>query len=491
MANHVIGNFDGNFSTTLTLFGSELSGGHIGPGVPTGSNRYSVLDNDSRDIKDDTLGGNLTLKWDVGDISVTSITGYSEVETEVFFDLDGSAIGTGNFQIQDLEQSSASQEIRLTSNYVDSRWDWLTGLYYFQSTYDQARNFSLLDPTSAPGPVLNPGNFVRENADFERDGWAAFGQANYQINDALEFTFGARYSREDVDARQFGLVQLVGVGVDSPYDNTTTETFSGFSPMLSLSYKASEYVLLYGIVSSGFRAGGFPKYPFSQDRTGIPFDNEESANYELGIKSTWLDGRLAINTAIYQIDIEDQQLSSQVDGPAGIPVEGIDNVGESTNEGAELEITWLPIDNLKLFANLGYINAEFDEYIDQEGTDRAGESVPYIPEFTANTGIEYVQQLPRGLSLTWALDYSYVDDYIVGNGVGTFDPRIPIDSFDYWNVGATLSGEKWDVTLYADNVTDEFNVLRTWQSPFHDPAQFSYDTVLPPLTVGLNATYRF
>lgn len=487
----LLADFSDTFSGTLTLFGSDLSGGQVGPGVPTGLNRYEVFDNDSRDIVDETIGGSLTLEWGVGDVAITSITGYSDVETEVFFDLDGGAIGTGNFQIQDLAQTSASQEFRIASNYDDSRWDWLGGLYYFESTYDQARNFSLLDPTSAPGPVLNPNNSVSENADFEREGWAVFGQVNYQISSSLELTLGARYSTEDVDAHQFGLVILAGVGVNSPYDNTTEETFSGFSPMTSLSYRLSEDVLLYGTISRGFRAGGFPKYPFSQDRTGIPFDKEESTNFELGIKSVLLDGTLSLNAAIYQIDIRDQQLSSQVDGPAGIPVEGIDNVGESTNTGAELEVAWLAADGLKLFANLGYINAEFDDYIDQNGTDRAGEDVPYIPPFTANLGLEYIHAVAQQFSLTWALDYSYVDDYIVGNGVGTFDPRIPIDSFDSWDISATLSSEYWDISLYVDNVTDEFNVLRTWQSPFHDPAQFSFDTVLPPRTVGVNASYRF
>ena len=149
------------------------------------------------------------------------------------------------------------------------------------------------------------------------------------------------------------------------------------------------------------------------------------------------------------------------------------------------------MDSLTLFANLGYINAEFDRYIDQNGADRAGEEVPYIPQLTANLGFEYGHGLANGLDLAWALDYSYVDDYIVGNGTGTFDPRIPISDFDYWNFSVTLSSDKWDVAVFVDNLSDEFNVLRTWQSPFHNPAQFSYDTVLPPRTVGLNATFRF
>jgi iron complex outermembrane receptor protein len=479
---------------SFTLFGSELSGGQVGPGVPTGSNKYEVFDNERRDLKDDTLGGSLSLEWELDDFLITSITGFSEAETEVFFDLDGSAIGTGNFQIQDLEQTSKSQEIRFSSNADDSQWTWLTGLYYFESTYDQARDFSLLDASSAnPSDafLFSPDNSVKENADFEREGWAGFGQVNYQINDQWEFTVGARYSSEEVTARQFGRVVLIGGTLDSPYDNTASETFEGFSPMTSLAYKLDEDVLLYATISNGFRAGGFPKYPFSQDRTGIPFENETSTNYELGMKAVLLDGQLSVNAAIYQIDIDDQQLGSQVDGPSGVPVEGIDNVGESTNKGAELELTWMPIDNLTLFANLGYIDAKFDTYIDQNGSNRAGQDVPYIPQVTANIGVEYEHYLTNKLSLKWALDYNYVDDYIVGNGVGTFDPRIPINDFNHTNVSVTLESDYWDIILYADNVTNEFNVLRTWQSPFHDPSQFSFDTVLPPRTIGLKATYRF
>lgn len=483
-------------SATLALFGSDLSGGHAGPGVPTGLRKYKVFDNDRRDIVDETLGSSLTLEWEIDDLLLTSISGYADVDTRVFFDFDGSAIAKDNFQIQDLGQKSISQELRLASNYDDSRLDWLGGFYYFESSYDQARDFSMLDNRSSGHPIFNPNNFVNENADFEREGWAAFGQLNYYISDAWELTLGARYSTEDVKARQFGVVTLTGLKIDNRYDRTSRKTFNGFSPMTSLSYKLNQDVMLYSTVSRGFRAGGFPKYPFEQRRTGIAFDNEESTNYELGVKSVLFDRTLSLNAAIYRIDIKDQQLASQVDGPAGVPVEGIDNVGKSTNQGAELEVTWLPADGLKLFANLAYIDAEFDEYIDDKGNDRGGENVPYIPEFTANAGIEYRHpvggdgRLPAA-DLTWALDYSYVDNYTVGNGTGTFDPRIPIDSIDFWNVSATLSNEQWDVVLYVDNVTNEFNVLRTWQSPFHNPARFSYDTVLPPRTIGLKVSYNF
>lgn len=479
-----------NFEATLTVQGSTSGGGQVGVGVPSGSKQYLVYDNDVMNLVDDVIGGSLKMDWEIGGVSVTSITGYSDVKSQVFFDIDGGSLGTGNFQRQSFDQRLISEELRLSSN-TSSPFQWLVGLYYFNETYDQFRNFSLLDPSSSGAPTFNPANAVSENADFDRDGWAIFGQLTYEMIENLELSLGGRYSSETIDARQFGSIVLTNV-VTSVYDNTSSETFTGFSPQGSISYKWGNDVLTYATISRGYKAGGFPKYPFFQAATGIPFDSETSTNYELGVKADLADGAISISAAAYIIDIKDQQLATQVNGPANVPVEAIDNVGSSQNKGFELETVFRPFYGFQANVSASYINAEFKEYVDQNGTNRAGERVPYIPEWSVTAGAQYTHAIGNGgAELTWSAKYSFIDSYIVGNGTGTFDPRIPIKSFDFIDISAELEINNWTVSVYVDNVTDEFNVIRTYQSPFHNPAQFSFDSVLRPRTIGAQVSLKF
>ena len=151
-------------------------GGQVGAGVPEGSNDYVVFDNDVRDIKDDIYNASLTVNWDLEFATLTSITGGVKTNIEAFWDWDGGADATGNFQLQKIKQSQVSEELRLASNPVNEKFDWLAGAYIFRSVYDQDRDFGLVDGTGSTFPPLfNANNVVDEQARFVNKGIALFG----------------------------------------------------------------------------------------------------------------------------------------------------------------------------------------------------------------------------------------------------------------------------------------------------------------------------
>ena len=494
------------FEISLVGYISDRDSGQVGAGVPTGMEDHVVFDNDTRDIVDKTVGGNLTIDLSLPHFDLTSITGVAKIKTETFFDLDGGSSGKGNNQIQRFEQTLTSEELRISSNNTESRLNLLAGLYFFTSTYDQHRTFNLLDPASAAlgagvfAFVFSPDNDVNEFADFKRDGWAVFGQGTLQITKKLELTIGARYSSETVDSRQHGRIEIVGGAVVSAYDTTAKETFRGFSPSASISYRLNDEASIYGTIARGFKAGGFPKYPFFQDGTGVPFKSEKSLNHEVGLKGNWLASRgLAMNLALFYIKVDDQQLGTQVNGPANIPVELVDNVGSSSSTGFEVDLVIQPTDRLRLTSAVSYIIAKFEDYT-FEGRDgmgatftvvRDGERVPYVPKWLVNVAAEYTHPIFTSMDATWALSYSYIGSNTVGNGNGQFDPKIPIKAYDVIDFRVSVENDSWNATFFVDNVLDDFNVVRTWKSPFHDQSLFSFDTVAPPRTIGVTLTYKW
>lgn len=464
-------------------------GGQLGAGVPEGSGNYDVFDSETRDLKDDVYSGSLTANWDLGPVTLTSITGAVKSETEVFWDWDGGATARGNFQLQKIGQSIVSEELRLASNPGDHPIDWLTGLYLFRSTYDQDRDFGLVDGTGAAAPaIFNPANVVDEQARFVNRGFAVFGQATWRPVERLDLTVGARYSREKVKSRQWGSVILPALGSSEIFDVTADATFSRFSPMASIAFHWNDDVMTYATIAEGFKAGGFQKYPASRAAAGIPFDNELSLNYEIGLKGSFFDRMLTFNAAAFIIKLKDQQLGT-VREINGVPVESIDNVGRSTNKGFEIETVLRPAEGFTLSGSVSHVDARFDRYVNLvTGRDRAGERIPYVPKWSGSGQAEYRHAVGDGLEAVWGLEYRYVGRFTAGNGAPPFDPFLTIRSYDLWDASVRLEADRWSLALFAENLFDEYNIMKKWAAPFQTTI---YETPLPPRHIGVRATYNW
>ncbi len=491
----------GSFRTSLRVLPSEdlevilvgamgrTWGGQLGAGVPEGTKDWVVFDNDVRDVKDNIYNASLTLNWDLDFATLTSITGGVKTNTEVFWDWDGGPVATGNYQLQKIKQSIVSEELRLASNPVNKNFDWLTGVYLFKSVYDQDRDFGLVDGTGSTfPPIFDPNNIVDEQARFENEGFAVFGQATYRPFEKLDLTVGARYSREKVKSRQWGNVTVVGLGSVEIFDVLAEKTFSRFSPMGSISYRWTDDFMTYATIAEGFKAGGYQKYPASNLAAGTPFGNEISLNYEVGFKSTFLDGMGTLNVAAFIIKVSDQQLGT-IREINGIPVEFIDNVGKSTNKGFEVETVLRPLEGLTLNGALSYVDAKFDEFFNPvTGRDRAGERVPYVPKWTGSAGAEYRHAVSDSADLVWGLEYRYVGSHIAGNGSPPFDPFLNIRSYDFFDAQVRLEMDNWQFVVFAENIFDEYNVSKKWEAPFQTTI---FETPLAPRRLGLRITYNW
>jgi iron complex outermembrane receptor protein len=238
---------------------------------------------------------------------------------------------------------------------------------------------------------------------------------------------------------------------------TLEESWTEFLPKVGIEYQASDNLLLYGNASSGYKAGGYN----SRALSGIApkaFDPEYVDVYELGFKSTLANNTLILNGAIFYNDYTDIQLLAVLDLGGGNVETVIENAGEATIIGGELEFQWAPTANLSLSGGVGFLDAEYDEVGASAASAGIAESNELInaPELSANLSGEYRFVLPVG-DVAVRADLIYRDEQY-RDAVNT--PELKSDAYTLLNgrVTWTSNDERWELAGFVTNITDEIYV---------------------------------
>ena len=142
----------------------------------------------------------------------------------------------------------------------------------------------------------------------------------------------------------------------------TTSSWTAWTPTFALDYKLTDDTLLYASATEGFKSGGFNGRANTPGETGS-YDPEYVWTYEIGAKNTLADGRLRLNADVFYSDYTDFQarVSEVIDPDAPVPTFSFPvlNAGSMEMYGAELEATWIPIDELNLQAQIGYLHSDY------------------------------------------------------------------------------------------------------------------------------------
>lgn len=376
-----------------------------------------------------SLDGNTTrlaldMKFDVGTMTLQSITAWTKNENIGKQDLDrtqvgepyygyiatadytppfvvfnpGTAVnaGIGNFNTyfgtQSTDQDYFSQELRLVSDQTN-RLRWSAGLYYFDQTNTDPTllaidaseaidalglppediTFMLVSETS-PGtwfgianPILPESSF-KDNSELEtvilgKTGatqYSAFGSIEYDFTDTITGTAELRYTYEERT-------------LDNIFDNffsTPTGSFEDdfdfWDPRFTLRWQATDDHMVYGSIAKGTRSGG--QNVAVADPALVPYDEETNWTYEIGAKTAWLDRRLQVNAALFYVDWKDAQFRERIPAGAGF-LTITRNATGVTSKGFEIEAVATPTDGLLFGANVGYADSTFDD-----GTLAVGDS---------------------------------------------------------------------------------------------------------------------
>ena len=367
--------------------------------------------------------------------NLTSTSAYNKSETYAASDQDYSAIRGYGGAFESFANSGVknwSQDIRLTTD-QNLAVSGMLGAYYYEQNAQPGWGGDLTGYTIGGNKVVTA---IPTNPDDQTVNKALYGLINWRINDQWTTSLEGRYARDEISKG----------GIDTRVLGATTyrqsyaldKTFSSFTPRWTLSYQARENVNLYGLVSKGTKPGGFNtdvyRADFKEtDRDALiarglnTYKEEEAWNYELGMKSDWLDGTLRVNANIYQIDWTNQQLTET--GPVTrkngslFSTSYTTNVGESRIRGFELESQWAFAQGWLASLAYSYTDAKILKFLSQDqadlfsssnaptladpAADAAGYTLPRVPKHKATLGLTHDGALSNGWEYTANMDVNY------------------------------------------------------------------------------------
>ncbi|HEY0686568.1 MAG TPA: TonB-dependent receptor [Steroidobacter sp.] len=388
------------------------------------------------------------------------------------------------------EADSYSLESRLTS-ISQGPLSWVLGVYYNNDEVHRERETQ----QSATPTTVN-----RFFGDSSNESYAAFGEAQYQFSSGLRLLAGGRYTQE---RKEYAARRLTG-SIAAPTVSYDTASDPGifdegvFTYRVGADHRFNDNVFVFGTLSTGFKSGAFPEQPPNDVLARRATDPEKTTNYEIGVKSDWLNGTLRANVSVFRMDYRDFQTIKVVpdatQGPAGTRV--VTDTADAKIEGIETELSVNPVDWFDATVRYAYLDAHFTRFIQTSAfladgspvfTDGVGKRLSRTPEHAVvtNVGLQTSQSEAWGwLRLDVTMDYQ---SEVFENSLNDFNEyRVPRT---LWNASLTYHiNDELSVQLWGHNLTDE--VYRTWQT-FSAPAHYHFVQYGPPRQLGVTFNASF
>ena len=431
----------------------------------------SAIDRDGWVYEEDRY--TLTLDWAISAaFAFKSISGYREVEDHRLADPAATPYTLLSLANNSLSET-VTQEFQLIG--AHERVEWIAGLYYYEddaftrgfrwwigpevrenpARVAAIQGFIRANP-AGPWPFLFP-PFAAQDAHFRRantEGLAVYGAATIALTDTLELTLGIRSFEEDLlneDFRPMYPVSRDTYGhpagdrwAIAAVNQTSDATFDVTTPRLAINYSISENAMIYFQAAEGFGSGGINNFGF------IPYDPEEVTNYEVGLRSDWLENRLRVNATVFSTDWENIQVSELV---PGIARNIITNAGAATADGIEADLIWLATDNWRFNVSAGLLDTEYTE-VGNATSIAPGVQFPHAPESSYSFGAQYDTTLVSGRNVSFRLDYGWLDDYV---RIQELNRQKQQEAYGLLNARFNYEPAEgnWRFSMFGTNLTDE------------------------------------
>jgi outer membrane receptor protein involved in Fe transport len=482
--------FDDEFTMTSLTYGHDFSALSL---LAT----YSQIDRKLKNLEDITTGAD----------AIFGVPNPTPAFSDELVDLDDETI-----------------EVRLTSS-SDSSLQWLVGYYRKDAVADAGYRMGPgwnpldIDDDGEPDVFFNGLANTQKLSDYTED--AFFGELTYNFNDSWAITAGLRSLDYDFRSRE----ENWGFAFNNDGDRSTANvrdaviSDSGTNEKLALTYAFGDDNQVYVSAATGSRPGAINRviprsddpaqnigFACNQDLIAYGIDDpgaylgDEVTSTEFGWKLLFNDS-VRLNGAVYDVKWEDIQQLIFTSSGCGNNFTG--NLGEASSTGVELELTAAVTDNLTLSANLGYIDAQFEETLQSpDGSVQfvtKGDQLPDVPELSYNVAFDYT--IPANSGEFYVLgSVNYVDETLEIPGSADTDVSGPgIDSTnvrpDYTIVDARIgyiSESGWEASIFADNLFDEEALYG-----FNDAIAFNFPDVGDPTvrnrprTIGVSFQYNF
>lgn len=368
-----------------------------------------------------------------------------------------------------------AQELRLQSS-GNGRFNWLVGLYYFD--YDMYFHYLLDTPANqaalGSGSAVGGNGAIAELAEtlglpapgaatalIDTTGTAdstekaVFADLSYVLGDALTLTAGGRFYKTEIHGG------FVGNGVltsGSQNDGATTNTVgsleeSGFNPKFTATYQLNSDHSVYASAAKGFRFGGINATP-STAVNGIPqtWKSDTLWNYELGLRTEWMDGTLWADVAAFYISYKNPIIEQQTENA---PITYKTNVSAAVSKGVEGSITWnTPFQDLRWTLTGAYTDAYITEEFTAANGDTVspGQEMPGAAKVQFGTSLDTLLQWGR-LSFAPNISYNYI-----GKAYNSLTHDIVVNDYGTLNAGLSIGSNSAAgdprLTLSMTNILD-------------------------------------
>tara|TARA_A100001011_G_scaffold398106_1_gene501377 strand:- start:2489 stop:4807 length:2319 start_codon:yes stop_codon:yes gene_type:complete len=471
----------------------------------------------------------LTMSYDIGEYTLTSITGYYDQESEWLADLDGSdvsgALSVSRFSSNQLDfADQVSQELRLMSP-TGGAIEWMLGAYYQKENikFDQGAIAGFSPPLPAATPPIVHQGFLNDQ---ESTTLSAFASATWNVSDRLSTTLGLRYTevekiidRTPTFAGPLPASGLPDAGQVIPFGPLIMErgerTDEDSLVSLDVRYGMTESLNFYAAFTQGFKAGAFS----TQNTLPGVFANyietvgpETVDSFEIGAKGVFLDNRLRLNVAIFRSVYEDLQVSTLLPTPPGATSGlfiGLANAGESISKGVELDFTAQLSDRLVLRGDFAFLDAGFTDFPNAPcytgqtvaqgcipsaafpgGTQQSldDQDNPFSPEYSGNLSLRYTQPI-GDYELSIEPSVYFTDSLFLQ---ADLDPNHTQDSYAKFNLRIAIapSSGDWEVAFVGRNLNDEMTTNFSQDAPAAAIGT-RMDAVDAPTTYALQGRINF
>lgn len=485
-------------------------------------------------------GHMLKLAYDINeDLSVSYLYAQRELEDGGYSDLvasgsDSYRIDNGDYRSKDgslfvpgtlrvLSQEQSSHELQFNGLFMDSRIEYVGGLYYFEESATED-NAPLHHQFSGPISIIDNGtttstttltNFNSQFYEIENDAWAMYGRATYTpdfLDQRLHLTFGARHSEDSRMASQERATenrvetvttlnangQVVNITPPSAplgassWSAENTREYADDSFEFIAEWELNDDSNVYAKYTEAYKSGGFNTRDPDAARFAAGFAEEKVNSVELGLKSELLDRRLRLNADVFFSNYTDIQLNFLIDGT--IADTQVVNAGEAEMSGFEMDLTFLASRQLLLMLNYAYLDAEITKATDPDsGEDITDEFVfSSAPQHSYTAALDYTV-----LERNWGrvgvnLSYNYMDDR-AGSTRTESAKNVFMDDYKLINgrVGVydiPLAGGQLTAALWGKNLADEDYVVSAVDNLPHADRAVIWGE---PRSYGLDVIYRY
>ena len=574
----------------------------VGGALDTDFFSYNTFLNQVPENVVDNYGGSLQADWNIGNLTVTSITAYRELENFQNQDVDFTSAEIVS-EIRNQKVDTFTQELRIASDF-DGPINFLLGGFYFDESITQdsslttgpdARTFFALlagnplvfngveQGLGLPqGSIFSAGPLTAEQFSMGNTAWSVFGTVDFEPIDGLVFTAGFNYTddKKDFELTQQAFDELANINlVDAFITGATSGTVRtrqqfqalplanqqallaaatnpavnpliGLSPfqfqppflnlpnsvepgrtkddeftyLLRAAYQISNEINIYASYATGFKASsvnlsrdsrpafgdyipgpgrsffGAPASPITNAGLAVPnlgtgsrfAGPEEAEVYEIGMKAQW-DG-FGVNLALFDQTI--QGFQSFLFTGTGFQ---LNNAGEQSVKGFELDSTVSPTDGLVFTFAATYLDAKFDSFTASPVGDLTGFRPGGIPEWNLRTSATYTYEFgSSGTKLISRLDYSHESNVDINNGLPTFngpvnarrDPRIFSREVNLVNGSIMLQLDNGlEVGVWGRNLLDDQYIITVFDGVAQAGTVSGYPS--QPRTYGGIARFRF